>query len=137
MKDLNKVELIGRLVADPIAAKLASGQSLVRFRLATASGRKDKSGKFAETVEYHHLLAFAKVATVVESYLKKGDTVYVEGRLRTNAWQGKDGARHSRTETVVSNLIMLGGRKRKTEPEVTNDDVVVEEVDVDIKGEGA
>jgi single-strand DNA-binding protein len=124
--NLNKAELIGNLVGDPAAKKLPSGQSLVRFRLATNSDWKSAKSKEAQQrAEYHELIAFGKLADVAAKYLKKGDKVYVDGRLTTNSWQGKDGAKHSRTEIVLQNLIMLGSGK-KAEEEKTNDDVIVE-----------
>lgn len=131
--NLNKAELIGNLVGDPVAKTLPSGKSLVRFRLATNTGWKSAKSKAQPTPEYHEIIAFGKLADVAAKYLKKGDKVYVDGRLTNRSWQAKDGAKHSRTEIVVANLIMLGNRKKSEE---TNDDVVVEEVDIDIKGEG-
>lgn len=134
--NLNKAELIGNLVGDPAAKKLPSGRSLVRFRLATNAVWKDAKTKVMQRkAEYHEIVAHGKLADVAVKYLKKGDKVYVDGRLTSYSWKGKDGDSHSRTDIVMQNLIMLGGRK-KAETEATNDDVVVEEVDIDIKGEG-
>lgn len=135
--NLNKAELIGNLVGDPAAKKLPSGKSVVRFRLATNTpwvGARHKDAR--DFVDYHEIIAFGKLADVAAKYLKKGDKVYVDGRLTSRSWQGKDGAKHNRTEIVLQNIIMLGGNKKQPQVAETNEDVVVEEVDVDLNGEG-
>ncbi len=132
--NLNKAELIGNLVGDPAANKLPSGKPVARFRLAT-SWKNGKTEQSRLLTEYHEIIAFGKLADVAAKYLKKGDKVYVDGRLTNRSWQDKTGGKHSRTEIVMQNLIMLGGKK-KAEPETVNDDVVVKEVDIDLKGEG-
>jgi len=128
--NLNKAELIGNLVGDPDAKKLPAGQSVVHFRLATNTAWKNaKTKEVHQKAEYHQIIAFGKLGDVAAKYLKKGDKVYIDGRLTSRSWQGKDGAKHARTEIVAQNLIMLGGNEKKPEPEKTNDDVVVEEID--------
>jgi single-strand DNA-binding protein len=125
--NLNKAELIGNLVGDPAAKKLPSGKSVVRFRLAT-TWKNGKTEASRLLTEYHEIIAFGKLADVAAKYLKKGDKVYVDGRLTNRSWQDKAGGKNSRSEIVMNNLIMLGGNKKKAEPEKTNDDVIVEEI---------
>ncbi len=127
--NLNKAELIGNLIGDPIAKKLPSEQSVVRFRLATTTAmRNAKTKAVQQKPEFHEILAWGKLADVSDKYLKKGDRVYIDGRLTNRSWQDKSGGKHSRTEIVMQNLIMLGGKKKKEETEQTNDDVIVEEI---------
>ncbi|MFA6097935.1 MAG: single-stranded DNA-binding protein [Patescibacteria group bacterium] len=131
--NLNKAELIGNLVADPIVKSLPSGQSIANFRMATSHIWRDvKTKEKKESTEYHPIIAWGKLGGVVEKYLKKGDKVYIDGRLHSRTWAGKDGAKHTVTEIVAQNLIMLGGAKRKSEQDnkKVNDEVVVEEIDM-------
>jgi len=132
--NLNKAELIGNLVADPIVKALPSGQSVATFRMATSYSWKDsKTKEKKKNTEYHPIIAWGKLGDVVGKYLKKGDKAYIDGRLRTRSWDGKDGAKHNRTEIIAQNMIMLGGAKTKPEKETekANDEVVVEEVSME------
>ena len=123
--NLNKAELIGNLTADPTVKKLPSGSSVASFTVATS--RSWKVGDEArKEVEFHPVVAWGQLGQVVARYLKKGDKVYVEGRLKTTRFQGKQGRGVAKTEVVAQNLIMLGGAPGKSE-EKTNDAVVVEE----------
>lgn len=107
--NLNKVTLIGNLTRDPISKKLASGQTVTYFGVATNHTWKDsKTKERKENVEFHNALAWSRLGEIVSSYLKKGDKVYLEGRLQNRQWQDKEGNKKSRSEIVVNNLIMLG-----------------------------
>jgi single-strand DNA-binding protein len=133
--NLNKVTLIGNLVADPVAKKLSSGQAIVRFRLATSFVWKDsKSGKTKQEVEYHSIVAFGSLGKVAAKYLKKGDRVFLDGRLKTSSWQGNDNTRRQRTEVLVTNMIMLGPSKQAG-ADVVNEEVVIDEVPDEDGGE--
>ncbi|MDD5039610.1 MAG: single-stranded DNA-binding protein [Patescibacteria group bacterium] len=132
--NLNKAELIGNLVADPVLRSLPSGQSVASFRVATDYTWRDlKSKKKQKTTDFHSLIAWGKLGDVVGQYLKKGDRVYIDGRLHNRSWAGKDGVKRSTTEIIAQNLIMLGGAKHASSatPEKVNDEVVVEEIDMD------
>ncbi len=129
--NLNKAELIGNLVADPILKTLPSGQSVASFRIATSYRWLDvKTKKRQENTEFHPMVAWGRLGDVVGKYLKKGDKVYVDGRLQTKTWEGKDGVKRNQTEIVAQNLIMLGGAKKKGAAEKVNNEVVVEEIDI-------
>lgn len=107
--NLNKATLIGNLTRDPVSRKLPSGQTVTSFGLATNHSWKDiKTKERKEKVEYHNALAWGRLGEIVSSYLKKGDKVYIEGRIQTSHWQDKEGKKRSRTEIVTNNLIMLG-----------------------------
>lgn len=131
--NLNKAELIGNLVANPIIKALPSGQSVATFRMATSySWRDAKSKEKKENTEYHPIIAWGKLGNIVGKYLKKGDKVYIDGRLHNRNWEAKDGTKIKESEIVAQNLIMLGGAKKKTDQETqnVNDEIVVEEIDV-------
>lgn len=132
--NLNKAELIGNLVADPIVKSLPSGQSVASFRMATSHTWRDaKTKEKKSNSEFHPIVAWGKLGEVVGKYLKKGDKVYIDGRLHGRTWEDKDKVKHSVTEIIAQNLIMLGGAKNRTEKdaEKVNDEVVVEEVVVE------
>lgn len=107
---LNKVILIGRLGADPEMRSMPSGVAVANLRLATNEGYKDKqTGQFTETTEWHRVVLFGRAAEVAKQYLAKGRLVYIEGRIRTNKWQDKDGQDRYTTEIVASDMQLLGG----------------------------
>lgn len=132
--NLNKAQLIGNLAADPEVRSLPSGQSVASFRIATSYQWKDtKTKKKQESTEFHPVVAWGRLGDVVGQYLKKGDKVYIDGRLHNRSWEDKDKVVHRRTEIIMQNLIMLGGAKKKEGNAATkaNDEIVVEEINVD------
>ena len=110
MSGVNKVILVGNLGKDPEIRHLEGGVSVARFSLATNEYYKDKQGARTERTEWHNITAWRGLAEVAEKYLKKGQQVYVEGKLRTRQYQDKDNQTHYITEIVVDELTMLGGR---------------------------
>ncbi|HDR9252348.1 single-stranded DNA-binding protein [Burkholderia vietnamiensis] len=111
MASVNKVILVGNLGADPEVRYLPSGDAVANIRLATTDRYKDKaSGDFKEMTEWHRVAFFGRLAEIVSEYLKKGSSVYIEGRIRTRKWQGQDGQDRYSTEIVADQMQMLGGR---------------------------
>jgi single-strand DNA-binding protein len=111
MASVNKVILVGNLGADPEIRYMPSGDAIANIRLATTDRYKDKaSGEFKEATEWHRVAFFGRLAEIVGEYLKKGSSVYIEGRLRTRKWQGQDGQDRYSTEIVADQMQMLGGR---------------------------
>ncbi|OED11160.1 single-stranded DNA-binding protein [Burkholderia sp. A2] len=111
MASVNKVILVGNLGADPEVRYLPSGDAVANIRLATTDRYKDKaSGDFKEMTEWHRVAFFGRLAEIVSEYLKKGSSVYIEGRIRTRKWQGQDGQDRYSTEIVAEQMQMLGGR---------------------------
>ena len=109
---LNKVILIGRLGADPEVRYMPSGGAVTNLRLATNDGYKDKTtGQFIENTEWHRVVLFNKLAEVAGQYAQKGKLLYIEGRIRTNKWQDKDGQDRYTTEIVANEMQFLGGGK--------------------------
>jgi single-strand DNA-binding protein len=111
MASVNKVILVGNLGADPEMRYLPSGDAVANISLATTDRYKDKqTGEFKEMTEWHRVAFFGRVAEIVGEYLKKGSSIYIEGRLRTRKYQGKDGVERYSTEIVADQMQMLGGR---------------------------
>ncbi|KVD88880.1 single-stranded DNA-binding protein [Burkholderia sp. ABCPW 14] len=111
MASVNKVILVGNLGADPEVRYLPSGDAVANIRLATTDRYKDKaSGEFKEMTEWHRVAFFGRLAEIVSEYLKKGSSVYIEGRIRTRKWQSQDGQDRYSTEIVADQMQMLGGR---------------------------
>ncbi|MGF6292742.1 single-stranded DNA-binding protein, partial [Paraburkholderia youngii] len=111
MASVNKVILVGNLGADPEVRYLPSGDAVANIRLATTDRYKDKaSGEMKESTEWHRVSFFGRLAEIVSEYLKKGSSVYLEGRIRTRKWQAQDGTDRYSTEIVAEQMQMLGGR---------------------------
>jgi single-strand DNA-binding protein len=110
-KSVNKVTLLGNLGKDPEVKFLPSGQAVANFTIATSDRYKDKAGEWQDRTEWHNVVAYARTAEIVRDYVKKGNKVYVEGRLTTRSWDDKDsGKKVYRTEIVVNDLVLIGGR---------------------------
>jgi len=107
MYSLNRATLIGNLTRDPEVRQTSSGQSVCSFGLATNRSWMDNTGKKQEQVEFHSLVAWGKLAEICGQYLTKGRKVYVEGRLQTREWEAQDGAKRTRTEIIIENMIIL------------------------------
>ncbi len=117
MASVNKVILVGNLGADPETRYLPSGDAVCNIRMATTDRIRDKaSGEFKESTEWHRVVFFGKLAETAGQYLKKGRQVYVEGRIRTNKWQDKDGNERYTTEIIASEMKMLGSREGMGSP---------------------
>jgi single-strand DNA-binding protein len=103
MSSVNKVSLLGNLVADPEVRRTNAGDPIVNMRMATSESWKDKqSGERKERSEYHTVVIFNEgLCTIAERYLKKGSKVYIEGQLQTRKWQDRDGNDRYSTEVVL------------------------------------
>lgn len=105
--NLNKVMLIGNLTRDPEVRNTSGGQTVASFGIATNHRYTDKDGNKQEKVEFHNIVAWAKLGEICGQYLKKGSKVYLEGRLQTRDWEDKEGQKRKTTEIVAENMIML------------------------------
>jgi len=115
MSGVNKVILVGNLGKDPEVRHLESGVPVASFSLATSETYKDRNTGERKTVtEWHNVVLWRGLAEVAEKYLKKGDQVYIEGKLRTRQWESDNGTRYT-TEIIGDNMTMLGGRPRQEE----------------------
>lgn len=111
MSGVNKVILLGRLGADPEVRALESGTKVASIRLATTERYKDKNGVQQENTEWHNVVLWRGLADITEKYLKKGDQIYVEGRIKTRKWTDKDGNDRYNTDIVANEMTMLGGSR--------------------------
>lgn len=117
MASINKVILIGNLGKDPEVRHFENGGSLARFSLATSETytNKETNEKVTQT-EWHTVVTRGGLASkVVEPYLKKGNSVYIEGKLRTRSWEDKDGVTRYTTEVLCDSLEMLGKKSDNSE----------------------
>ncbi|WP_432719311.1 single-stranded DNA-binding protein [Jeongeupia wiesaeckerbachi] len=111
MASLNKVILIGNLGRDPEVRYLPNGDAVCNFSIATTENWKDKSGQKQEKTEWHNITMYRRLAEIASQYLKKGSSVYIEGKLQTRKWQDKQtGADRYTTEIIADQMQMLGGR---------------------------
>src|ERR1017187_1007938 len=113
-KSVNKVILIGNLGKDPEVKYTASGMAIAHFSLATTDRVKDKDGNWQDRTEWHNLVAFQRTAEIAAEYLKKGNKVYIEGRLHSDSWDDKEtGQKKYKTEIIVNDLVLIGGGQRE------------------------
>ena len=113
MASVNKVIIVGNLGRDPEVRYSPDGAAICNVTIATSSQWKDKNtGEKREETEWHRVVFYNRLAEIAGEYLKKGRSVYVEGRLKTRKWQDKDtGADRYATEIVADQMQMLGGRE--------------------------
>lgn len=104
--NLNKVQLIGRLTRDPEMRTTPSGQTVATASVATNRTWKDKSGQKQEKTDFHNIVMWGRTAEIAGQYLIKGQEIYIEGRLETRSYTGKDGVEKRFTEIVVENMQM-------------------------------
>jgi single-strand DNA-binding protein len=115
-KSVNKVILIGNLGKDPEVKYTPSGTPVAKFTLATNERYKDKDGNWQDRTEWHNIVAWQRTAEIAGEYLKKGRSVYIEGRLQTHSWDDKaSGQKKYMTVIVVSDLVLLGGGREAGE----------------------
>ena len=111
MASVNKVNLIGNLGRDPETRYTTGGDAVTTLNIATSEQWKDKSGEKQERTEWHRVVLFARLAEIAGEYLKKGRSVYIEGRLQTRKYTDKDGVEKYSTEIVGDRMQLLGGRE--------------------------
>ena len=110
-RGVNKVILVGNLGQKPEMRYTATQSAVANLSIATTESWKDKeSGEMRDKTEWHRVVYFGKLAEIVEKYLDKGSSVYIEGKLQTRKWQDKSGADRWTTEIVGNELTMLGSR---------------------------
>lgn len=126
MAGVNKVILLGRTGKTPEVRSLQSGGKVANFQLATSDTYKDKNGEKKEVTEWHNIVFYGPLAQVIESYVKKGDQLYVEGKLRTRSYEDKEGVKKYITEVLGSTMTMVGWKsegKAESVPTVMAEEV--------------
>ena len=128
MAGVNKVILVGNLGKDPEVRYLDNGVAVANFSLATTENYKNKAGERVSQTEWHNIVVWRGLAEVAEKYLKKGASVYIEGKIKTRKWEDKEGKTRYNTEILADNMTMLGGKQShensqsSSSTSVTNDD---------------
>ena len=122
---VNKVVLVGHLGGDPETRYTPSGAAVANFNMATNESWRDANGELQDKTEWHRCVMFGKSAEMAGELLKKGQLVYLEGKLQTRNWEDKDGVKRYTTEVVCDMFTMLGRRMDntgQTTPVATSDD---------------
>jgi single-strand DNA-binding protein len=126
---VNKVILVGNLGKDPEVRYLDNGVAVANFSLATTENYKNKQGERVSQTEWHNIVLWRGLAEVAEKYLKKGSSIYIEGKIKNRKWEDKDGNTRYNTEILGDNMTMLGAKPSseetslKTNTQETNDDL--------------
>ena len=129
MAGVNKVILVGNLGKDPEVRYLDNGVAVANFSLATTENYKNKQGERVSQTEWHNIVLWRGLAEVAEKYLKKGSSIYIEGKIKNRKWEDKDGNTRYNTEILGDNMTMLGAKQSseetslKTNIQETNDDL--------------
>ena len=116
MRGLNKVLLIGKLGKDPEIQTLEGGVTLAKFSLATSESYKDDKGILHSEAEWHNILLWRNLAELAEKYLRKGSTIYLEGKIRSRSYEDKAGNKRYITEIVGDSFIMLDKKTETQQP---------------------
>jgi len=133
--NLNQATIVGRVTKDPTIRALPSGTQVANFGIATNHTWKDKEGTKQEEVEFHNVVAFSKLAEIIAQYVKKGQPILIQGRLKTSSWE-KDGAKHYKTEIIAETMQMgpkaaNAGYSGGSSPEAEDQNQDTEEVNPD------
>jgi len=112
---VNKVILIGNVGGDPDVKYFNEGVAVARFSLATTEVYNNKNGERVSQTEWHNIVLWRNLAQVAEKYVKKGMTLYIEGRLRTRSWDDQNGAKRYTTEIYGDSMQMLSRKQEATE----------------------
>lgn len=112
MSGVNKAILVGNLGRDPEVRTIEGGAKVANFSLATTETYRNKDGNRVDQTEWHRIVLWRGLAEVAEKYLRKGNSVYVEGRIASRKYTDKDGIERTVTEIIGTNMTMLGGARR-------------------------
>ena len=113
MKGINKVILIGNAGKEPEYKLLADGTPVVKFAIATTETYRLKNGEMQSRTEWHTIIAWRGLATLVHQYVHKGTLIYAEGRLRNRQYEDKEGQKRSVTEVVADQVLFLDKKTTK------------------------
>ena len=114
MAGVNKAILVGNLGKDPEIRHLDNGVAVANFSLATTESYTNKQGERVNQTEWHNIVLWRGLADIAEKYLKKGNSVYIEGKIITRKWEDKDGNARYSTDIVADKMTMLGSKQEST-----------------------
>ncbi len=104
----NKVQLIGNVGNEPEITNLESGKKVAKFSMATNESYKDSKGEKVTNTQWHNIVAWGKIAEIVEKYVGKGKEVAIEGKLTSRSYEDKDSLKRYITEVVANEILLLG-----------------------------
>ena len=110
MAGVNKVILVGNLGKDPEVRHLDNGIAVANFSLATTESYTNKQGERVNQTEWHNIVLWRGLADVAEKYLKKGNSIYIEGKISTRKWEDKEGNTRYSTDIIADKMTMLGSK---------------------------
>ena len=122
MAGVNKVILVGNLGKDPEIRHIDNGVAVANFSLATTESYTNKQGERVNQTEWHNVVLWRGLADIAEKYLKKGNSVYIEGKIVTRKWEDKDSNTRYSTDIVADKMTMLGSKQESTstaQPKIT------------------
>ena len=119
MAGVNKVILVGNLGKDPEIRHLDSGIAVANFSLATTESYTNKKGERVNQTEWHNVVLWRGLADVAEKYLKKGNSIYVEGKINTRKWEDKEGVTRYSTDIIADKMTMLGSKSDNSKSAAT------------------
>ncbi|MAO72294.1 MAG: single-stranded DNA-binding protein [Flavobacteriales bacterium] len=114
MAGVNKVILLGNLGKDPEVRHLDNGVAVANFSLATTESYTNKQGDRVNQTEWHNIVLWRGLADIAEKYLKKGNSVYIEGKISTRKWEDKEGNSKYSTDIIADKMTMLGSKQGNT-----------------------
>ncbi len=124
MFNLNRAMIIGNVTRDPEMRYTPNGRAVITFGVATnRRWTSPETGEQQEETEFHDIVAWGKLAEIANQIVRKGEKVYVEGRLRTRSWEGQDGVKRQRTEIIAENIIALSPRPADLTPPTAETEV--------------
>ena len=110
---MNKAIIVGRIGKDPEIKYTPSGDAVCEFSMAVSENYKDKNGDKVQATEWFKIVAWRKLAEICGQYLCKGKLVLIEGKIKTEQWEDKEGRKHSITKIIASNMQMLDSKKKE------------------------
>lgn len=126
---MNKAILAGNITQDPKITTTEQGTVIANTSIATNEYYKDKHGERQQTTEFHNIVAFGKTAELFEKHIKKGQKLLVEGKIKTHAWEDKEGAKRYKTEIVVEKVEFMGAGKKDGETASEGAELTKEEIE--------
>ena len=126
---INKVILIGNVGKDPEVRHLDSGVAVASFSLATSETYRNKDNQKVTNTEWHNIVVWRGLAEVAEKYVKKGNPLYIEGKIRTRSWDDKDGNKRYTTEIIADTMQMLGSKQSNEESASAPENASVENIE--------
>ena len=117
--NFNKAFVLGNITRDPESRTTPSGQTVTNFGVATNRFYTDQQNQKQQKVEFHNIVAWGKLGDICAQYLKRGQLVFIEGRIETRTWDGPDGTKKFKTEIIIENMQMgpkIGGGGRSDSP---------------------